>query len=256
MNHLVARNIQYVQQTGGIAPLLTLSNFVKIVICVIGVGYLWNSFVDATLIGIVPVIPGYLLPPHFSIWTLCTFFLVEYHFWEVLVDVVTLGLCGKLIEPLWGQIEVPYKKGFNSWTGRLDLFPISDDLLLLPVQPMLGGSHYNLLFVPVYGNEGFRGPVRGANLWPGGVRGRSLRGRRTNYARPSYHQHTARNVYQQEYSPDCPYAGHNPVDLRAGGGHVSAYVRQRHFGVLGVPALLPAPQQQRSKGRSFRVISI
>ncbi|KAJ8920103.1 hypothetical protein NQ315_011758 [Exocentrus adspersus] len=28
------------------------------------------------------------------------------HFWEVLVDIVTVGLCGKLIEPLWGQMEM------------------------------------------------------------------------------------------------------------------------------------------------------
>lgn len=52
------------------------------------------------------VTPGYLMPPHFSIWTLGTFFLIECHFWEVLVDILTLGLCAKLIEPLWGQLEM------------------------------------------------------------------------------------------------------------------------------------------------------
>lgn len=52
------------------------------------------------------VIPGYLLPPHFAVWTLGTFFVIECHFWEVLVDILTLGLCAKLIEPLWGNIEM------------------------------------------------------------------------------------------------------------------------------------------------------
>ncbi|KAJ8965553.1 hypothetical protein NQ314_004053 [Rhamnusium bicolor] len=32
--------------------------------------------------------------------------LLEIHFWEVLVDIITVGLCGKLIEPLWGQMEM------------------------------------------------------------------------------------------------------------------------------------------------------
>ncbi|XP_022205593.2 transmembrane protein 115 [Nilaparvata lugens] len=31
---------------------------------------------------------------------------MEFHFWEVCLDVITVALCGKLIEPLWGQMEV------------------------------------------------------------------------------------------------------------------------------------------------------
>lgn len=68
------------------------------------VGYLL-TFLESTT-ELLAVTPGYLLPPHFSIWTLGTFFLIELHFWEILVDIATLGLCAKLIEPLWGPIEM------------------------------------------------------------------------------------------------------------------------------------------------------
>nr|CAG4651844.1 EOG090X06Q3 [Triops cancriformis] len=39
-------------------------------------------------------------------WTLFTHCFVEFHFWEVCVDIITVGLCGKLIEPLWGAWEM------------------------------------------------------------------------------------------------------------------------------------------------------
>lgn len=53
------------------------------------------------------VTPGYILPnTEFWIWTAFTFCFVELHWWEVLVDVITVGLCGKMIEPLWGQMEM------------------------------------------------------------------------------------------------------------------------------------------------------
>ncbi|KAL9708328.1 hypothetical protein quinque_011846 [Culex quinquefasciatus] len=55
---------------------------------------------------ILSVTPGYLMPPTFWIWTIFTFCFLELHFWEVLVDLITVGLCGKLIEPSWGQMEM------------------------------------------------------------------------------------------------------------------------------------------------------
>ncbi|CAH2001370.1 unnamed protein product [Acanthoscelides obtectus] len=55
---------------------------------------------------VISVTPGYLAPPSFWLWTTFTFCFLEIHFWEVLVDIVTVGLCGKLIEPLWGQMEM------------------------------------------------------------------------------------------------------------------------------------------------------
>lgn len=57
-------------------------------------------------VDILSVTPGYLMPPTFWIWTIFTFCFIELHFWEVLVDLITVGLCGKLIEPSWGQMEM------------------------------------------------------------------------------------------------------------------------------------------------------
>lgn len=96
----MSRSLQFVQQVLG-----SLSKFVKIFCSCIFVGYLF-SILSPPTIEILSVTPGYLLPPHFSLWTLGTFFLIECHFWEVLVDILTLALCAKLIEPLWGQIEM------------------------------------------------------------------------------------------------------------------------------------------------------
>ena len=46
------------------------------------------------------------MPPTFWFWTLFTYFFIEIYFWEVVVDLICIGLCGKLIEPLWGQMEM------------------------------------------------------------------------------------------------------------------------------------------------------
>lgn len=52
------------------------------------------------------VTPGYFLPPHFYLWTAVTHCYLEIHWWEVAVDLVTLILVGKLLEPLWGALEM------------------------------------------------------------------------------------------------------------------------------------------------------
>ena len=82
-----------------------LSNFVKVTSVVIICGFLLQLLSERT-IDLMTIAPGYLLPPHFSVWTLGTFFLIECHFWAVLVDILTLSLCSKLIEPLWGLVEM------------------------------------------------------------------------------------------------------------------------------------------------------
>ena len=43
------------------------------------------------------VTPGYFNPPHFWIWTALSHCFLEIHFWEVLVDIFTVVLVGKLI---------------------------------------------------------------------------------------------------------------------------------------------------------------
>nr|CAD7441528.1 unnamed protein product [Timema bartmani] len=57
-------------------------------------------------IRVLSVTPGYILPPAFWIWTAFTYCFLEIHFWEICVDIITVGLCGKLIEPLWGALEM------------------------------------------------------------------------------------------------------------------------------------------------------
>lgn len=77
---------------------------VKCICIIVILGYAL-SFVDGAVAAL-SVTPGYLLPPSFCIWTALTFWCMELHAWEVVVDIVTVGLCGKLIEPLWGRWEM------------------------------------------------------------------------------------------------------------------------------------------------------
>ena len=99
----VGRNLPYLRQQF-IALLGNTSTSVKFICGVVIFSYCLSYSEDA--VRVVSVTPGYLMPPSFWIWTAFTFCFLEVHFWEVLVDVVTLGLCGKLIEPLWGQMEM------------------------------------------------------------------------------------------------------------------------------------------------------
>uniref|UniRef100_H3CKL4 Transmembrane protein 115 n=1 Tax=Tetraodon nigroviridis TaxID=99883 RepID=H3CKL4_TETNG len=52
------------------------------------------------------VTPGYLFPPNFWVWTLVTHGLVEQHVWGVAANVGTVMACGRLLEPLWGALEL------------------------------------------------------------------------------------------------------------------------------------------------------
>ena len=54
----------------------------------------------------VTVTPGYVLPPNFWVWTYLTHSFMEFHIWNVIVDISVLVLYGKLLEPLWGALEM------------------------------------------------------------------------------------------------------------------------------------------------------
>jgi len=97
------RNIQYLNQQFK-ALLINTSTSVKFICIVIIFGYILSYTENA--IKLLSVTPGLLLPPSFWLWTSFTYCFLEIYFWEVLVDIVTVGLCGKLIEPLWGQMEM------------------------------------------------------------------------------------------------------------------------------------------------------
>nr|XP_033782351.1 transmembrane protein 115 [Geotrypetes seraphini] len=50
--------------------------------------------------------PGHLFPPNFWVWTLVTHGVVESHVWEVLLSLATVVVAGRLLEPLWGALEL------------------------------------------------------------------------------------------------------------------------------------------------------
>ncbi|XP_030750291.1 transmembrane protein 115 [Sitophilus oryzae] len=96
------RNVPYLKQQ--LCALLgNTSNSVKLICFVVLISYAlsyWDLAVE-----VISVTPGYIMPP-LRLWSLFTFCFMEIHFWEVLIDIVTVGLCGKLIEPLWGPVEM------------------------------------------------------------------------------------------------------------------------------------------------------
>ena len=82
------------------------STVVKAVSIVLGLVYLTSWDPSGTAMRVLSVRPGYFWPPHFWLWTAATHCFFEIHIWEVLIDVVTIVLVGKLLEPLWGAIEM------------------------------------------------------------------------------------------------------------------------------------------------------
>ncbi|TDG44902.1 hypothetical protein AWZ03_008710 [Drosophila navojoa] len=104
MSAPLTRNVPYLKQQ--LTALLHNTSPVITLICLVTtVGYLLSYSETAVLL--LSVTPGYILPNgKFWIWTAFTFCFIELHWWEVIVDVVTVGLCGKMLEPLWGQFEM------------------------------------------------------------------------------------------------------------------------------------------------------
>ncbi|XP_055711773.1 transmembrane protein 115 [Phlebotomus papatasi] len=88
----------------GIRGFFQFEASVKFICLIIIFGYCLSYF--ETVADALIVTPGYFLPPEMQIWTAFTFCFVERHLWEVLVDFATVALCGKLIEPLWGSLEM------------------------------------------------------------------------------------------------------------------------------------------------------
>jgi hypothetical protein len=99
----VSRNLPFVkQQLGALASNTTI--FVKLICSTIFLCYFLSY--SELMVQVLSVTPGYFLPPTFRIYSALTFCFLELHFWEILIDIITLVLCGKLIEPLWGSIEM------------------------------------------------------------------------------------------------------------------------------------------------------
>ncbi|KAL5281849.1 TMEM115 family protein [Megaselia abdita] len=96
-------NAKYFQQQIK-ALLKNTSNVITIILTITVVGYFigWSE----TALKNCVIIPGFMSPPTFSIWTTVTFCFIELHWYEVVVDFVSLSLCAKLLEPLWGRKEM------------------------------------------------------------------------------------------------------------------------------------------------------
>lgn len=63
------------------------------------------SFSDSTFVQL-SVVPGYLIPPHFWIWTLLTHNFLQRHICMVLIDICVVILSSKLLEPLWSTLQI------------------------------------------------------------------------------------------------------------------------------------------------------
>ncbi|XP_066997073.2 transmembrane protein 115 [Anabrus simplex] len=96
-----SKNIPFIRQQF-LALLGNTSASVKFICIVVLCGYFLSYSEQA--VKLLSVTPGFPLVSW--IWTSFTFCFLELHFWEVCVDIITVGLCGKLIEPLWGALEM------------------------------------------------------------------------------------------------------------------------------------------------------
>lgn len=100
---MIKRNLSYLNQQLGAA--LKNSSVVVKFICLINILFYIFSFSE-TFIKIICVTPGFIIPPNFWVWTAFTHCYLETRLWLLLADVITVGLCGKLLEPLWGAMEM------------------------------------------------------------------------------------------------------------------------------------------------------
>lgn len=98
------RNLPYIKQQIS-ALLVNTSTSVKI-ICVITICGYFLAFSEQA-VKTFSVTPANIFPPSFfGFATIFTFCFIELYLWEVLLDIIIVGLYGKLIEPLWGQMEM------------------------------------------------------------------------------------------------------------------------------------------------------
>ncbi|KAM9786279.1 transmembrane protein 115 [Neosynchiropus ocellatus] len=87
-----------------LAALASTSVVVKSISAIVVLLYLlsWPVYTPYAL----GVTPGYLFPPNFWVWTLLTHGVVEQHLWGVVANVGIVMTCGRLLEPLWGALEL------------------------------------------------------------------------------------------------------------------------------------------------------
>ena len=99
----VQKNMPFIKQQFSLA-LGNCSVVVKFAFAAVFFGY-FLSFSDNAL-SFLTVIPGNVLPPNFWVWTYFTHSFIEVHIWVVICDLGVIVLYGKLLEPLWGALEM------------------------------------------------------------------------------------------------------------------------------------------------------
>ncbi|XP_071081810.1 transmembrane protein 115-like [Haliotis cracherodii] len=77
---------------------------VKFVAVSVTLGYLLSFL--ANVVSFITINPGFAMPPNFSFYSFFTYCFIEFHFWDVLIDIAVVILCGKLLEPLWGALDM------------------------------------------------------------------------------------------------------------------------------------------------------
>ncbi|XP_015928619.1 transmembrane protein 115 [Parasteatoda tepidariorum] len=100
---IIKRNLHYLNQQ--LAAAFKNSSVVVKFICIVNIFCYFLSF-NETAIRVISVTPGFIIPPNFWVWTAFTHCYLETKFYLLLADVITVGLCGKLLEPLWGAMEM------------------------------------------------------------------------------------------------------------------------------------------------------
>lgn len=93
----------FLLQFNGLLSVVSSSLVVKGTIALLVLFYLL-SFSDSAADHLT-VIPGYVLPPNFWIWTLITHNFLQKHLVMVLVDILVVILSGKLLEPIWAPLQ-------------------------------------------------------------------------------------------------------------------------------------------------------
>ncbi|XP_022107252.1 transmembrane protein 115-like [Acanthaster planci] len=96
---------------GGLQQIPTIfsksSVVVKTVCILVCIFYFLSFLVNITAFQeALTVTPGLIFPPSFRIWTLFTHPFVEVHLWFVIIDIAFILVAGKLIEPLFGALEM------------------------------------------------------------------------------------------------------------------------------------------------------
>jgi len=91
-------------QTNIVASLISSSIFVKVISATLIVFYFLAY--SNRVFDFLSAVPGYVLPPNFYVWTLVTHSFLQRHFLLVLVDICVVILSGKLLEPLWGPLQI------------------------------------------------------------------------------------------------------------------------------------------------------